>query len=216
MYGFTEAFRATYLAPEQLSKRPKSIGRAVPHAQILVVDSNGNELPPGEVGELIQSGPLVSAGYWQDAHATKAKFRPRNLANSTDQTIFAWSGDLAYRDEEGYLYFVSRMDDQIKLNGYRLTCSEIELAISECQFIQEVSVVGAQSAQTEQKAIAFVTLSAQVDKGKLLDWCKKAMPGYMVPTELIILDVLPVTPNRKIDKTALLHIYVNQFSGPSS
>lgn len=216
MYGFTEAFRATYLPPEQLSIRPESIGRAVPHAQVLVVDASGNELPPGEVGELIQSGPLVTAGYWQDARATELKFRPRRMSTGMDQIRFAWSGDLAYTDEEGYLYFVSRMDDQIKINGYRLTTTEIELTISACPFIREITIICVQHDGTDHKVIAFVTLSSDVEKDALLGWCKKEMPGYMVPSEFIILDVLPVNPNRKIDKTALLNIYEKQYSGPTT
>ena len=203
MYGFTEAFRATYLPPEELPVRPKSIGKAVPYANVLVVDEFGRDLPPFENGELVQSGLLVSQGYWNDPEGTASKIHHRQIEGNSGE-VYAWSGDLAYKDDEGYIYFVSRKDDMVKLNGHRVSPSEIETTLLSCPWINQASVLCVPDARFGNVAVAFIVLASPAEPIELSQWCKKMLPPYMVPTQWKILDSLPLTPNNKIDKDMLI------------
>ena len=202
MYGFTEAFRATFLPPKEISQRPESIGKAVPHANIFIVDDDGRELPAGKHGELVQSGPLVSLGYWNDPNGTAAKFR-HSEENSGSSELYAWSGDLAYKDEDGYIHFVSRKDDQVKLNGYRSSPSEIETTLAACPWIDGVCVLCIPDLRFGSVAVAFVVLNKPIELAELSQWSKNELPSFMVPGKWIILNELPVTANNKIDKQGL-------------
>jgi acyl-CoA synthetase (AMP-forming)/AMP-acid ligase II len=97
MYGLTEAFRSTYLHPDEVDRRPDSIGKAIPHATIDVLDPAGNSAAPGVPGELVHSGPLVAKGYWNDPERTAARFRPLPGGEPA-----VWSGDTVMRDADGF------------------------------------------------------------------------------------------------------------------
>ena len=130
MYGLTEAFRATFLPPEQIDLRPDSIGLAIPNADVAVVREDGSECAAGEPGELVQRGPLVAQGYWNDPARTAERFRPlpaamRRSQGGTHEEIAVFSGDTVRRDDKGYLYFVGRADDMIKTSGYRVSPTEV-------------------------------------------------------------------------------------------
>ena len=122
MYGLTEAFRSTYLPPSEVDKRPDSMGRAIPNAEILVVRPNGEPCDPGEPGELVHRGALVSLGYWNDPERTAERFRP---APGQDPALpltelAVWSGDTVRHDEDGFLYFVGRKrrnDQDVWISG---------------------------------------------------------------------------------------------------
>ena len=217
MYGFTEAFRSTYLTPRQVAVRPRSIGKAVPHASVLVVDENGIEVPPNTVGELIHGGPLVAAGYWNDPELTRTKFRPR-YSNELDvhDELFAWSGDLCTRDEDGFLFFISRRDDQLKLRGFRVNPLEIEEIISRCPQVTEVCVVCVPHAKLDSAALAVVVGTVPEITSAVEAYCRTQMPGYMMPHAFIQCEELPAGPNNKIDKRQLVQIYKNFFVAQSS
>ena len=119
MYGLTEAFRSTYLDPAQVDRRPDSIGKAIPNAEILVVRPDGTRCDPGEEGELVHRGALVALGYWNDPERTAERFRPVPDRDASWRTpeLAVWSGDAVVADEEGFLYFVGRKDDMIKTSG---------------------------------------------------------------------------------------------------
>ena len=127
MYGLTEAFRSSYLSPEKVDRKPNSIGRAIPGAELLVLREDLTPCRPGEVGQLVHRGPTVTLGYWDDPEATDKVFRPNPLrpAGAPDSERVAFSGDLVYRDEEGDLFFVSRPDGMIKTLGYRVSPDEV-------------------------------------------------------------------------------------------
>ncbi|HNM56070.1 MAG TPA: acyl-CoA ligase (AMP-forming), exosortase A system-associated, partial [Thauera aminoaromatica] len=127
MYGLTEAFRATYLPPEELDRRPDSIGKAIPDAEVLVLREDGSECAPNEPGELVQRGALVAMGYWNDPERSAERFRPLPAAAPGREPglvlpeIAVFSGDTVRRDEDGYLYFIGRRDEMIKTSGYRVS-----------------------------------------------------------------------------------------------
>src|SRR5699024_7851110 len=131
MYGLTEAFRSTYLAPEEVNRRPDSIGKAIPNVEILIVGEDGHPCAPGEPGELVHRGPLVAMGYWNDPEKTAKHFRPTpgQPPELPLPEIAVWSGDTVRMDEEGFLYFVGRRDEMIKTSGYRVSPTETEEVI---------------------------------------------------------------------------------------
>jgi acyl-CoA synthetase (AMP-forming)/AMP-acid ligase II len=110
MYGLTEAFRSTYLDPAEVDRRPDSIGKAIPNAEILVVWPDGSLCDPGQEGELVHRDALVAMGYWNDLERTTGRFRPApvHAPGLCTEEIAVWSGDVVIRDEEGFLYFVGR------------------------------------------------------------------------------------------------------------
>src|SRR5690606_25948008 len=127
MYGLTEAFRSTFLDPKFVADHPTSMGRAIPHAEILVCRADGTITADEEAGELVHCGPLVAQGYWHDAERTAERFRPAPRA-SRYGGMAVWSGDTVRRNAEGLLFFVGRDDAMIKSAGNRISPTEIEEA----------------------------------------------------------------------------------------
>jgi acyl-CoA synthetase (AMP-forming)/AMP-acid ligase II len=115
MYGLTEAFRGTYLPPEEIDRHPDSMGKAIPNTEILVVRPDGTHCEPDEPGELVQRGSLVALGYWNDPAKTAERFRPLPAQPSElpITEVAVWSGDTVRKDAEGYLYYVGRRDEMI-------------------------------------------------------------------------------------------------------
>jgi acyl-CoA ligase (AMP-forming) (exosortase A-associated) len=207
MYGLTEAFRSTYLPPEELDRRPTSIGKAIPDTEILVVNDQGQPCQPGEIGELVHRGPTVSLGYWGQPELSERVFRPHPFLPSklgaTEKVCY--SGDLVRMDEEGYLYFVSRRDTQIKTAGFRVSPTEVEEVLFQCGELQGAAVIGVPDEMLGQHIKAYVvTRNADaVDPAQLIAFCGDRMPRFMVPKSVEILDELPKTSNGKIDYAAL-------------
>jgi acyl-CoA ligase (AMP-forming) (exosortase A-associated) len=207
MYGLTEAFRSTYLAPEQLADRPGSIGKAVPNAQVLVLRPDGGACAAGEPGELVHCGPLVSLGYWNDAAATAERFRPLPAQDGRPlpQTAL-WSGDTVRMDEEGYLYFIGRSDDMIKTGGYRVSPTEVEEVISATGLVEEVAAIGVPHPVLGQAIVVLATAfgHGELDAGAVFAACRARLPAYMLPA---MVDVrtrpLPRNPNGKVDRRLL-------------
>jgi acyl-CoA ligase (AMP-forming) (exosortase A-associated) len=204
MYGLTEAFRSTYLAPEQLESRPDSIGKAIPNADILVLHSDGTACQPNEPGELVHRGALVAMGYWNDPLRTAERFRP--LPDSGGMPIpelVVWSGDTVRMDEEGYLYFIGRSDEMIKTSGYRVSPSEVEEVAYATGMVVEAAAFGIPHPLLGQ-AIALVAVGDELDSAELLAAFKRALPAYMVPALLEVrTQRLPRNPNGKVDRRLL-------------
>src|SRR5207249_4052638 len=117
MYGLTEVLRSTYLPPEEVDRRPGSMGRAIPGAEVLVLREGLTPCAAGEVGELVHAGPTVALGYWQDPEGTTRTFRPHPLRPSSMGARVVFSGDLVRQDDAGFLYYVCRRDRLIKSLG---------------------------------------------------------------------------------------------------
>lgn len=207
MYGLTEAFRSTYLPPEELDRRPDSMGKAIPDTEILVVNEKGQRCAPGEVGELVHRGPTVSMGYWGQAELTAKVLRshPFNPPELGDGEKVCYSGDLVKMDEEGFLYFVGRRDNMIKCSGYRVSPTEVEEVLFQSGKLREAGVIGIPDPVLGQAIKAFVVPSdaESVDAEKLQSYCAERMPRYMVPKIVQIRKSLPKTPSGKVDYPAL-------------
>ena len=207
MYGLTEAFRSTYLPPDQLALRPDSIGRAIPNAEVLVVRPDGSVCDDGEVGELVHRGALVAQGYWNDPAKTAERFRPapgRDAALPLAE-LAVWSGDRVRRDAEGYLYFVGRADELIKVSGYRISPTEVEEALHGAGQLAEVAAFGVDHPATGQAVVAVVVArpGQSPQPAELLRHCQRVLPAYMVPAHIALHDALPRNPNGKIDRKLL-------------
>lgn len=208
MYGLTEAFRSTYLPPEELDRRPDSIGRAIPNAEIMVVHEDGSPCAANEPGELVHRGALVSLGYWNDPEKTVERYKPVPLQNAglPLTEIAVWSGDTVRMDEEGFLYFIGRNDDMIKVSGYRVSPTEVEEVIHSSGMVAEVAAFGLPHRALGQ-AIGVVAVpkgSATLLPQMLIQECQRRLPGYMVPAHVAIhTESLPRNSNGKIDRKSL-------------
>ena len=213
MYGLTEAFRSTYLPPEEVDRRPDSIGCAIPGAEVLVLREDGSECANDEPGELVHRGPLVALGYWGDAEKTAERFRPlpAGVAGRTGALplpeIAVYSGDTVRRDAEGFLYFVGRRDEMIKTSGYRVSPTEIEEIVHASGLVDECVAFGVDDAALGQAIQLLVTArdgAAPVDTAALQAECRARLPAYMVPAGIAAVPgPLPRNPNGKVDRRQL-------------
>jgi acyl-CoA ligase (AMP-forming) (exosortase A-associated) len=206
MYGLTEAFRATYLPPSEVDRRPNSIGKAIPESEILVVGSDGRPCKAGEPGILIQRGPTVSLGYWGKPELTREVLRPHPFIPA-DQggDIVCYSGDLVKTDEDGFIYFLARADGQIKSQGYRISPSEVEEVLMEGGELSQAAVIGLPAADAGENVHAIVVPvnAHSLNAEQVLRRCALKLPAYMVPKSIEVVDALPKTPNGKIDYKSL-------------
>jgi acyl-CoA ligase (AMP-forming) (exosortase A-associated) len=221
MYGLTEAFRSTYLPPEELDRRPGSMGRAIPNAEILVARADGSLCDDDEAGELVHRGVLVSLGYWNDAQKTAERFRPAPARHPElvlpDMAV--WSGDIVRRDAEGFLYFIGRNDEMIKLSGYRVSPGEIEEIVLACQDVAEAVAFGVPHPQHGQAIVVVAVPAGGADadafEKTLLAACRQQLPAYMVPARIVVSAILPRNPNGKIDRRSLQSSYADTFDRPA-
>jgi amino acid adenylation domain-containing protein len=201
MYGLTECKRVSYLPPEELDQRPSSVGKAIPNSEVFIVDENGGEVAPGEIGELVIRGAHVMQGYWNSPELTAKTFR--NGRRLGERLLF--SGDLFRQDEEGYLYFVGRKDDMIKTKGERVSPREIENVLCELEGVSEAAVIGIPDKILGQAIKAFIVNCSGVHLTgkKVLRHCTNQLEIFMVPKYMEFVQTLPRTPNGKIDKKSL-------------
>jgi acyl-CoA ligase (AMP-forming) (exosortase A-associated) len=199
MYGLTEAFRSTFLAPELVSAHPLSMGKAIPFAEILVVRPDGSVASDDEAGELVHCGPLVAAGYWNDAERTAQRFKPAPIASRCGGTA-VWSGDTVRRDGQGLHYFVGRDDEMIKVSGNRISPTEIEEAALASGLISEAVAIGVPDDRLGQSIILVVRGFENHD---LLTHFKLELPSFMVPKQVIWKAELPRNANGKLDRSAI-------------
>lgn len=216
MYGLTEAFRSTWLPPEEIDHRPDSIGKAIPDAEILVLRPDGTPCAANEPGELVHRGPLVGMGYWNDAEKTAERFKPLpeqapgRQAGLMLPEFAVFSGDTVRRDEDGFLYFIGRQDEMIKTSGYRVSPNEVEEIVTGTGLVEECIAFGVDQDSLGQVIQIIVTPAvdnALSDKDltqALLLSCRARMPAYMVPVGISIRPgPLPRNPNGKIDRKQL-------------
>jgi amino acid adenylation domain-containing protein len=200
MYGLTEAFRATYLPPEEADRRPSSIGRAIPECEILVLDRHGNVCPPDTPGELVQAGPTVALGYWNNPEATAKVFRP-HPSRPGERAVH--SGDLVRTDEEGFLYFLSRGDKMIKTLGYRVSPDEISEVLYRSGEVTEAAVTAEPDNVRGMRIVAHVVLTREGSAERLKNYCRAELPNYAVPARIQVHAALPRTHSGKHDVSSL-------------
>jgi acyl-CoA ligase (AMP-forming) (exosortase A-associated) len=226
MYGLTEAFRSTYLPPEEVDRRPDSIGKAIPNAEILVLRDDGTPCAPEETGELVHRGALVGQGYWNDAEKTAERYKllapdaPGRAPGLQLPEYAVFSGDNVRMDTEGFLYFIGRRDEMMKTSGYRVSPTEVEEIVYATKLVGECAAFGVEHATLGQAIHVIATPpSADGDQGvpvdlsalapALLAQCRIHMPAYMVPAGIeFVPGPLPRNPNGKIDRKLLASTWV--------
>ncbi len=196
MYGQTEASaRLSYLPPADLETKPGSIGRAIPGVELCLMTSDGSPVSRGETGEIVARGENIMSGYWNRPEETKKVIRSSGL----------WTGDLAYQDDDGYFYIVSRKSDIIKSGSHRIGPQEIEDIIMEHEAVSEVAVIGIPDEILDEKIKACVVLKPGVRcaEKEIRKHCRAILPAYKVPHVIEFFSELPKTATGKIKRAVL-------------
>ncbi|MDS9468296.1 AMP-binding protein [Paracoccus sp. MBLB3053] len=206
MYGLTEAFRSTFLPPAKFAQKMGSIGRQIPNAQVFAIKHGEGIAGPGEQGELVHAGPLVSMGYWEKPEVTAQKIRPcPELAHLIGNEPVVYSGDLVRVDEDGDLWFVSRMDEMIKTLGFRLSPTEVEDALSQSGLVTDVVAWGVDDADLGQAVHVAISYLPEASETALAAHCAKAMPHYMRPQRYHAWQgAMPRTASGKLDRPTII------------
>jgi amino acid adenylation domain-containing protein len=201
MYGLTECKRCTYLPPKDLDRKPGSVGVAIPNTEMWIVDEDGNRVGPNVVGQLVIRGATVMKGYWEKPEATARKLKPGPVPG--EQVLY--TGDFCKMDDEGYLYFVGRMDDVIKCRGEKVAPKEVENVLMNIPGVKEAAVIGVKDEIYGEAVKAFVVLEQGVElaEKQLQKECQRHLENYMVPKYVVIVPTLPRTDTGKIKKTDL-------------
>ncbi|MEK9136124.1 MAG: AMP-binding protein, partial [Bacteroidota bacterium] len=199
MHGLTECLRTTYLPPDQLEQRPTSVGRGMPNVELWIEDAKGNRLLSGQTGELVVRGANVMLGYWNDPTATVKMLKPGR---------YQWerilrTGDLFRQDEEGYFYFVARMDEVIKSRGERISPKEIEDVLYTLDEVHEARVIGVPAPILGQAIRAEIVLKEgrSLTERQVKAFCKDHLEDFKSPTIVAFVPALPKTAGGKIKRT---------------
>jgi acyl-CoA synthetase (AMP-forming)/AMP-acid ligase II len=202
MYGQTECKRISYLEPEAFDRKPGSVGRGIPHQEHAVIDEHGRRVAPDEIGELVVKGPHVMQGYWRDPTATQRKLRTIQDSDGT----WLHTDDLFKADAEGFLYFVGRRDDILKIGGNKVSPREIEEVLCQMPAVAEAAVIGMADETWGQAAKAYLVLKdgQQCTEDEAIRFCSARLRGFMVPKAIVLVRALPKTESGKIKKRELL------------
>ena len=207
MYGLTECVRVSYLTGPELDRRPSSVGTAMPNCEVLILDEAGNEVGPGEVGELAVRGSNVALGYWNAPEMTSKVFKNGEYPGGR----ILLSGDYFKKDAEGFLYFLGRKDDMINSSAERVSPKEVENIIQNLDGVAEVAVIGVPDEILGQAVKVFIVPSNGVALAEklVLRYCADNMETFMVPKYVQFVQELPKTPNGKVDKKVLKAMEIN-------
>ena len=216
MYGLTEAFRATYLPPEEVDRRPDSIGKAIPNTEILVLRADGTRVRAERARRTGASRCAGRQGYWNDPEKTAERYKPlpgREAAWCCRRSRCSRATRCAGR--EGFLYFIGRRDEMIKTSGYRVSPTEVEEVLYATQRVGECAAFGVDHPALGQAMVVVVTPrdGEMLDEPSLLAECRTRMPLYMVPARIEIrAGPLPRNPNGKIDRKVLAEALRDSFA----
>lgn len=202
MYGLTEAFRSTWLPPDEFGLRPGCIGRAIPETEIFAVTEDGRRTRPGEPGILMHRGPTVSLGYWNRPEDTARVLVPD--PRDPDAPPVCRSGDIVIEEADGTFTFVGRADAMIKSSGFRVSPTEVEEALMETGAFRTVAIIGLPDAALGQRIVAVAVPAAGAELGAALQAVRASLPVHMVPSAIEAVDALPTTPNGKVDYKRLV------------
>ncbi|MBT7408281.1 MAG: amino acid adenylation domain-containing protein, partial [Methylococcales bacterium] len=208
MYGITETtVHATYQQITRShieSSSGNPIGIPIPDCQVHIVDQYGQLQPPGIPGEMWISGAGVASGYLKRPELSVEKFKTASFANNP---FVYCSGDLARYRLDGRLEYIGRIDEQIKARGFRIELGEIEAVLNEHLAINESVVALRQQSSDDPRIVAYLVLDDQIELTECLtdirNFCKSQLAEYMVPSQYVAIDNIPLTNNGKVDRKAL-------------
>jgi len=198
MYGATEASaRLSYLPPEHFKEKMDSIGKAIPGVSLRILSPSGEEVPPGEIGELVAAGENIMLGYWRDPEGSE-----KVLCSG-----WYYTGDQAYQDEDGFFYVVGRKDDLLKVGGHRINPQEIEDVLMESGMVVEAAIIGVQDDLLGNRLIAFIApRNGEFNEKSILEYCFERLPKFKIPGEVKIVRELPKNANGKIKRSDCLQL----------
>jgi long-chain acyl-CoA synthetase len=196
LYGLTETTSPSHgvpwgrRAPVDSTSGALSVGVPVSGYTVRIADEDGNDLPVGEIGELVTEGPGVVSGYWQKPEESAKAIRSGRLH----------TGDVGFMDEQGWFYIVDRQKDMIVASGYKVWPREVEDVLYQHDAVREAGVIGVADEYRGETVKAFVSLrpGAQVTEEELVAFCKDRLAAYKYPRQLVILDEIPKTVTGKI------------------
>jgi acyl-CoA synthetase (AMP-forming)/AMP-acid ligase II len=201
MYGLTECKRCTFLPPEDIDRKPLSVGIAIPNTEMWIVDEEDRRVGPGVVGQLVIRGATVMRGYWGKPEATARKLKAGPLPG--EQVLY--TGDYCRIDAEGYLYFIGRSDEIIKSRGEKVAPKEVENVLMDIPGVREAAVIGVPDELLGQAVKAFVVIEQGRTLGEkqLQKECQRRLESFLVPKCIVIVPSLPRTDTAKLNKRAL-------------
>jgi acyl-CoA synthetase (AMP-forming)/AMP-acid ligase II len=194
MFGLTECKRVSILPPAEYERKPDSVGKPLPDTECLIIDPEGNVLPPGEPGELVVRGPNVMLGYWRAPELTAKRFR--HWGPGLEVALF--TGDSCSMDAEGYLYFHGRSDDIYKQGGYRVSAVEIEAAACDIDEVDQAVLL-----PPSDGADAALFVVTRLREEQIFDELRQRLEEYKLPPQILVIETMPLTPNGKFDKAHL-------------
>ena len=202
MYGATEAAaRLTYLEPGQFESKMGSIGRPIPGVELKIVDDSGRVIENGAAGELLARGANIMQGYWKDPAATKA---------AIDRDGCYHTGDLAFKDKEGYFYITGRKDDLLKIRGHKVNPQAIEDCLMQTRKLVETVVIAVPDEFTGSRLVALcVPLDDAVNEADMQRHCYQMLPKHQRPKEFVFLKALPKIGAGKTDIRKCRALYNN-------
>lgn len=177
-----------------------SIGRPFPGTYAIIASPDNAELPAGEKGELCLGGKQLTPGYWKNEQRNKEAFFPAKIDGKYIR--FYKTGDLCFKDADGDIMYVGRIDTQVKIQGYRVELLEVEFYAK--KYLETLNVVATTfSNSTGNIEIALIIESKMIDSSGLLDYMKEHLPSYMIPSRVLFESVFPYNNNGKIDRNSL-------------
>jgi amino acid adenylation domain-containing protein/thioester reductase-like protein len=206
-YGPTETHVVTAVTltgdPLQWPMLP-SIGRPISNIRIYVLDSRREVVPIGVVGEIYIGGAALARGYLGNLELTAERFIDYSLEGGIRERLYR-TGDLGRWHPDGTLEYLGRNDDQVKIRGYRIELGEIEVQLTRHAGVKEAAVIAREDVPGEKRLVAYVTGASgfTLNGDELRVHLRAVLPEYMLPSALIVLQTLPVTPNGKLDRKAL-------------
>jgi long-chain acyl-CoA synthetase len=202
MYGLTECKRVSYLPPDQIDLKPNSVGIPMPNTEVWLVGEDDEKVGIHDVGQLVVRGSNVTLGYWGDQEGSIKTFRVQPNGER-----WLYTGDYFTQDRDGYLYFVGRRDDLLKVGGYRTSTKEVEATLAELTFVQEAAAIPIVDEKLGSSTKAFLVLKPTVSmtENQVRQHCQSAFESStLVPKIIEIVSRLPRTPSGKVDYESLV------------
>ncbi|HWR82418.1 MAG TPA: AMP-binding protein [Candidatus Deferrimicrobium sp.] len=198
MYGLTECIRVCYLPPDLIDKKPDSVGFPMPNTEVFVVDENGNFKDRGATGQLVIRGSHVMPGYWNNPEGTAKVLKPGRFP--WEKVLY--TGDMFRLDDDGFMYFVGRMDDIIKVRGERVSPKEIEHVLYQLEDVVETRAIPVPDEITGSAIRAEVVLrkDSKLTVDAILHHCRQNLEDLMVPKYIAVVESLPKSESGKILK----------------
>jgi long-chain acyl-CoA synthetase len=198
MYGATEASaRLSYLEPDTFSDKIDSIGKAIPGVTLNIIDANGKEVSPGQIGEITARGTNIMQGYWKDQEGTDLVLKNKRY----------YTGDLAYKDDNGYIYVIGRNDDMLKVGGHLVNPLEIENILMDSELLMESVVLGISDHLLGNRLTALVIpKDSNCSEIDILNYCSTKLPKYKMPGDIIFTKNIPKNSSGKIDRQSCMEI----------